>query len=167
MVDAVDLYAVLQRIRPVHELSARAVGHGLAGTELTVPLRAVLERLHIDGPQPVPAIARGLYVTRQGVQALVDRAKDLGLVESRPNPDHRRSHLVALTATGDALFTSVHTAELERLTGLAGPLDSADVTACVRVLDQLVTGLEHLADRPARGATPATSTPETTTRSQP
>lgn len=159
MSHAVDLYAVLQRIRPVHELSARAVAHGLADTGLTVPLRAVLERLHAAGPQPVPAIARALYVTRQGVQALVDRAKELGLVENRPNPDHQRSHLVALTTSGEALFDSVHAAELSRLTELAGALDSADVTACVRVLDHLITGLEQMtAGRDQSSATAATTT---------
>lgn len=144
MTSSDDLYAVLQRIRPVHELSAEAVAVGLAGTEVSVPLRAVLERVHTTGPQTVPAIARSLYVTRQGVQTLVDRAKELGLVEARPNPEHRRSHLISLTEQGQRQFTELHGAELERLAGLAEELDPADVEACVRVLDRLVSGLEEM-----------------------
>lgn len=139
-----DLYAVLRRIRPVHELSARAVGAALEGTSLTVPLRAVLERVHSNGPQTVPAIARSLYVTRQGVQTLVDRAKELGLAQTSPNPEHRRSHLVSLTEEGERQFTDLHDAELERLSGLSQGLDPADVEACVRVLDHLVSGLEQM-----------------------
>lgn len=140
----IALYAVLQRIRPVHELSAKAVADGLAGTDLTVPLRAVLERLHSGGPQTVPTIARSLYVTRQGVQTLVDRARELGLVETRANPEHRRSHLVALTDRGQRAFTTLHEAELARLRPLAQGLAADDIAAAVRVLDHLVTGLEQL-----------------------
>ncbi|WP_114906358.1 MarR family winged helix-turn-helix transcriptional regulator [Ornithinimicrobium murale] len=139
-----ELYAVLQRIRPVHELSARAVGAGLEGSSLTVPLRAVLERLHVEGPQTVPSIARSLYVTRQGVQALVDRAKELGLAQTRPNPEHRRSHLVALTTAGEREFTALHAAELDRLGPLAEGLNSEDIAACVRVLDHVIGGLTRL-----------------------
>lgn len=138
------LYAVLQRIRPVHELSAKVVGAALEGTDLTVPMRAVLERLHVDGPQTVPTIARSLHVTRQGVQTLVDDARELGLVETRPNPSHRRSHLVALTEQGQHRYTCLHEAELERLAPLAQALQPHDVQACVRVLDHLVAGLEHM-----------------------
>lgn len=141
MSPGVRLYDVLRRIRPVHELSARAVSDGLADTDLTVPMRAVLERLHDDGPQPVPAIARSLFVTRQGVQALVDEAKRLGYVETRPNPSHRRSHLIVLTEAGHTAYESVHAAELVRLDRLATDLDPDDVEACVRVLDHLVRGL--------------------------
>ena len=139
-----ELYAVLQRIRPVHELSAKAVANGLSRTDLTVPLRAVLERLHVGGPQTVPSIARSLYVTRQGVQALVDRARELGLVETRANPEHRRSHLVALTDRGEREFVTLHDAELARLTPLAEGLAADDIAAAVRVLDLLVSGLEQL-----------------------
>lgn len=135
------LYDVLRRIRPVHELSARAVTRGLAERDLSMPLRAVLERVHEDGPQPVPAIARSLFVTRQGVQALVDEAKALGYLEARPNPTHRRSHLIGLTPAGRAAYESVHAAELGRLDELAAGLSREDVAACVRVLDHLVRGL--------------------------
>lgn len=144
MTTGADLYAVLQRIRPVHELSTRAVGTALEGTDLTVPLRAVLDRLYVEGPQTVPAIARSLYVTRQGIQSLVDRAKELGLAETRSNPEHRRSHLVALTDEGRRQFTALHDAELDRLSSLADGLTATDLEACIRVLDHLVSGLEQM-----------------------
>lgn len=141
MTSGTHLYDVLRRIRPVHELSDRAVRQGLSGTALSVPLRAVVERVVEDGPQPVPALARALFVTRQGVQTLVDEGKSLGYLETRPNPTHRRSHLIALTAAGRTAYEQVHADELTRLDQLAAALDPADVEACTRVLDHLVRGL--------------------------
>ncbi|MCK0113765.1 MarR family winged helix-turn-helix transcriptional regulator [Ornithinimicrobium sp. F0845] len=126
----------------------------MADTALTVPLRAVLERVHAHGPQTVPAIARSLYVTRQGVQALVDRGRDLGLVETVPNPAHRRSHLVVLTPAGNDLFDTVRADELARLDVVASGLDPVDVAAAVRVLDHLILSLEGL----THPQTPTTST---------
>lgn len=139
-----QLYDVLRRIRPVHELSARAVSDLLVGSDLTLPMRAVLERLYDAGPQTVPAIARSLLVTRQGVQALVDEARRLGHVETRPNPQHRRSHLIELTARGRTSYERLHEREIATLDRIAARLDPLDVQACVRVLDHLVSGLEDI-----------------------
>lgn len=141
MSSGTDLYDVLRRIRPVHELSARAVTEALAGTGITMPMRAVLEQLHDAGPLTVPAIARRLFVTRQGVQVLVDEARRLGHVETRPNPQHRRSHLIALTERGRTAYEQIHTGELRTLDDVAAGLDPAEVAACVRVLDHLITNL--------------------------
>lgn len=149
MTSGAQLYDVLRRIRPVHELSARAVTEALVERDVSMPMRAVLERLHDAGPQTVPAVARWLHVSRQGVQALVDRAKALGYVETRPNPTHRRSHLVALTARGESVFTAIHAGELATLDQLADGLDPGDVDACVRVLDHLVRELDATVQAPS------------------
>lgn len=141
-----ELYEVLRRIRPVHDLAARAVTDAQHGSEVTMPMRAILERLHEVGDQTVPDLARWLSVSRQGVQAVVDEAKRLGHVETRTNPSHRRSHLISLTATGRTTFEELHADELERLTGLARGLRAHDIETCVRVLDHLVAGLDSLAD---------------------
>ena len=135
------IYDVLRRIRPVHELSARAVSAALAGGDITMPIRAVLERLHDVGPQTVPAIARWLFVTRQGVQVVVDEAKRLGYVESQTNPEHRRSHLIALTPNGRTAYEQLHAGELATLDRISAHVDPDDVQACVRVLDHLVREL--------------------------
>lgn len=148
-----ELYDVLRRIRPVHELSARAVADVLTGSDITVPMRAVLERLHDGGPQTVPAIAQTLLVTRQGVQGLVDEARRLGYVESRPNPRHRRSHLIALTERGRSSYERIHSQELTTLDRIGAELDPRDVRACVRVLDHLVGGLATTTSMTTEGST--------------
>lgn len=68
--------------------------------ELSLGMRAILERLAADGPRTVPEMARARRVTRQRVQALVDALKQRGYVKAGPNPAHRRSVVIALTPAG-------------------------------------------------------------------
>ncbi len=140
------LYEVLRHIRPVHQYSARAVEQSLADRELTMAMRAVVEQLHERGPQPVPGIARSLWLSRQAVQRLVDQARAAGYVEQRPNPAHRRSPLIALTDHGRQTFDQLHAEELERLEGLAAEVDPDDIEACLRVLAHLTRSLRSSAD---------------------
>lgn len=141
-------YDILRRIRPIHDLSAKAVTQTLADHDLTVPMRAVLERVHDAGPQTVPDIARWFSVARQGVQTLVDEMKRLGYLTAQPNPTHKRSHLITLTDEGRLAFESLHRQELASLEQLASGLDREDVATCVRVLDHLVAGLVELTNSP-------------------
>ena len=55
-------------------------------------------------PMPVPQISRRLGLRRQSVQRTVNVLKGLGIVELRPNPAHKRAHLVKLTKKGQALM---------------------------------------------------------------
>lgn len=109
-----------------------------------MPVRAVIERVHDEGPQTVPQIARSLWITRQGVQRLVDEGKELGYLESRPNPEHKRSHLIAVTESGRQVYQSLHDDELARLDRIAANLDTDDIDTCARVLAHLVQGLDGL-----------------------
>lgn len=139
-----ELYEVFRHIRPVQQLSARVVTAGLANRDVSMPVRAVIEHVHHAGPQTVPQIARALWITRQGVQRLVDESKALGYLEARPNPEHKRSHLIAITEAGRAVYDSLHDEELTRLNGIAAGLDADDINACVRVLAHLVHELGAL-----------------------
>lgn len=139
-----ELYEVFRHIRPVHQLSARVVAAGLAHRDVSMPVRAVIEHVHDAGPRTVPQIARALWITRQGVQRLVDEGKELGYLEARPNPEHKRSHLIAATEAGRAVYASLHDEELTRLDRIAAGLDAGDINACVRVLAHLVHELGAL-----------------------
>lgn len=140
------LYDVLRLVRPLHQHSAAAVELALADSDLSMPMRAIIERVHDDGPQTVPQIARALFITRQGVQRFVDEAKALGYLETRPNPEHRRSHLIAVTHAGRTAYEELHSAELARLDGFAADLDPQDIEACVRVLAHLTARVRALVD---------------------
>ena len=142
---AEELYEAIRLIRPIHQLSAQVVTEQLAGHALTMPMRAVLEVLHFGGPQTVPQLGRALWITRQGIQRIVDDAKQLGYVEARTNPGHKRSHLIALTEKGSATYRDVHDAELARIDRMAAPLSTEDLGATLRVLTHVVVELQALA----------------------
>jgi DNA-binding MarR family transcriptional regulator len=143
--EAEQLYAVLRYVRPLHLVAARAVTHALAGEHVTMGVRAVLEVLSGQGAQPVPAIGRALSMPRQVVQRLCDQALELGLVDTAPNPAHRRSRLITLTDAGRAAFERLHAVELRNLGEIAADLTPDDVAATLRVLDALTTGLVRFA----------------------
>jgi DNA-binding MarR family transcriptional regulator len=56
------------------------------------------------GPCTVPAIARRLGLTRQGVQRVVGDLLAARLLQAAPNPDHARSPLLALTNRGQLVI---------------------------------------------------------------
>lgn len=149
MSDPQALYDVLRYIRPIHQCSARLVTDSLAGGEVTMPMRAVLERVFDDGPQTVPQLARSLWLTRQAVQRIVDEALAAGYVDLRVNPAHRRSRLVGLTPAGRTVYTQLHDAELARLRPIAGELSAAEIGSCVRVLAHLSASLRGLLEETA------------------
>lgn len=142
---AQELYEAIRLIRPIYQLSAHVVTEQLVGPALTMPMRAVLEVLHFGGPQTVPQLGRALWITRQGIQRIVNEAKQLGYVETRANPGHKRSHLIALTEKGAATYRDVHDAELARIDQMAGPLGLEDLKATLRVLAHVVNELQAMA----------------------
>lgn len=92
----------------------------------------------------VSRIARHLGLKRQSVQRTVDRLAEQGIVELRPNLDHLRAGLVALSPEGRHILAALESrqqawlgrclrgltrAELERLAhslaGLAGRVEAA------------------------------------------
>ncbi len=56
------------------------------------------------GPCTVPAVARRLGLTRQGVQRVADDLLAARLLQASPNPDHVRSPLLTLTNQGQLVL---------------------------------------------------------------
>ncbi|MCG8592181.1 MAG: MarR family transcriptional regulator [Proteobacteria bacterium] len=99
-------------------LQAAASGRG-AG-ELTAGQVSMLRSLAREGPQTVPAIARARPVARQPVQRMADELAARGLVAFEPNPQHRRSRLVALTPAGRKLYARIERAQRAAASRIAG-----------------------------------------------
>lgn len=148
-----QLYEILRHVRPLHQWSAKSVAETVAERGMTVAMRAVIEQVHEAGPQPVPQIARSLWLARQAVQRVVDEAVDQGLLWLGANPAHRRSRLVELTDDGRRAFQEVHRNELEVLAEVAAELDPADIDAAVRVVGTLTRAVRENAEQaePGRG----------------
>ncbi|MFW6092276.1 MAG: MarR family winged helix-turn-helix transcriptional regulator [Actinomycetota bacterium] len=79
-----------------------------------------------EQPFTVPAVARRLGLTRQGVQRVVHDLVDAGLARLEPNPDHARSPLVSLAPDGRRVLADLFARSEESRREL---LDRAGVTA--------------------------------------
>ncbi|MEU6526257.1 MarR family winged helix-turn-helix transcriptional regulator [Streptomyces sp. NPDC046924] len=137
---------VFDLIGPLYRRVQRAVEQGAQGTRsaqgeqaLSVGVRAVLDLLHKHGPMTVPQMGRAQAISRQFVQRMVNDAVARDLVESIPNPAHRRSSLIRLTEEGRAAIAAVVAREHAVLREVGGDLTDADVRTCVRVLAQMLT----------------------------
>jgi DNA-binding MarR family transcriptional regulator len=103
-------------------------------SEITLPMRAVLELLLLEGAAPVPAMARARNVSRQHIQQQVDALVDKGLVERRGNPAHRRSPLIALSDKGRARIQTMRGEELDALARLQSGVSDDAVSEAAQVL---------------------------------
>lgn len=54
----------------------------------------------LDEPRTLAEIGRRMGMSRQGVRRVADLLVERGLAEYRPNPAHRRAHLMACTEAG-------------------------------------------------------------------
>jgi DNA-binding MarR family transcriptional regulator len=117
------LYAVFREVRTCFNL-LKSLAEDLHGdTGVTPAMRAVMETLASSGPQTVPEIARLKGVSRQHIQVIVNALVDLALVETRPNPAHRKSQVVSLTEDGTKTFEGLARREEGPLAALASELD--------------------------------------------
>jgi DNA-binding MarR family transcriptional regulator len=140
------LTEVYDLVGPLYRRAQRSVEQGLEADGLSVGVRAVLTLLHRNGPMTVPQMGRAQAISRQFVQRMVNDAAALGLVESVPNPAHRRSAGSATTGRGEETIAAVLDREHRLLREVGGGLSDADVAACLRVLGAMLTALDHVDD---------------------
>lgn len=116
-----------------------------AGSGISPVGRAILELIEVAGPQTVPAIARRRKTSRQNIQVQVDALEAAGLVEMHPNPGHKRSLLVALSAEGRARFREIRAREAALLGRLAAELEGEDLRRAAAAIRAFSAALARLA----------------------
>jgi DNA-binding MarR family transcriptional regulator len=117
-----------------------------AGEGLTSARWQVLGALALAGrPLTVPQIARRMGLTRQSVQASVNRLLGDALVETAENPDHRRSPLIRLTDRGSVRYAAVQRRQAEWINELAAGMQVSELATAARVLRQLGNKLDTIA----------------------
>src|SRR5712691_9231039 len=123
----------------------RTAGNQLAAEEgLTAARWQVLGAVALAGrPLTVPQIARRMGLTRQAVQASVNRLLAEALVETDENLDHRRSPLIRLTELGAKKYTAVDRRQIRWINELAAELKISDLAAAARLLHDLSDRLEN------------------------
>ena len=138
------IYVLIRAIRACFHLM------GNVGDELhrhygvTTSMRAVMESLYEGGPQTVPQVARSKSVTRQHIQSLVDQLLEVGLAAAVPNPDHKRSPLIELTAKGHRSFEDMQRREQGLLIQLSAGLPAQDLMLTVETIQRLNEQLQQL-----------------------
>lgn len=140
------LYDLVWTSRPLMQAAEACVEKGLAGTDLTVRMRAVLEILLSHGDLPVPDIAAKLEIQRQYVQVMVNETLASGFTVQRPNPRHKRSPLLALTGQGRALIDDILQKEMALMTHIAADFTDDDIATALRVVQAVTAKLKQITD---------------------
>lgn len=138
------------RLRQSVVLSGRSVGS--AENE-------VLQFLQQQGPISVPNLARERHTTRQNIQVLANRLSSEGLIEFSPNPAHKRSRLLHLSAAARALCEHAKGKQSELLNRLCSGLSADEITRATALLRSIGLNLQNSVTskrtKPAPVATPS------------
>jgi len=123
-----------------HRLTARADAlHGPRG--VTTGIRALILLLEQAGPLTMSEIAAARSVSRQFIQRLCQSLAAGGWIETRPNPRHRRSPLIALSEKGKAEAGRIRALEAPLLAQLAAEVPAQDLARAADVLARLAERL--------------------------
>ncbi|MET9296450.1 MarR family transcriptional regulator [Streptomyces sp. NPDC003077] len=132
------LTEVFDLVGPLYRRTHRKVEQDMSAEGLSAGVRAVLSLLREHGPLTVPQMGRAQALSRQFLQRMVNDAAARGLVQSVPNPAHKRSSLIRLTEQGQAAITAVIDRERAVLRQAGGDLTETEIDACLRVLSRLL-----------------------------
>ena len=98
---------------------------------------------YADRPESVAWHARTMGVHRQGVQRIVNELEKEGIVEFKPNPHHKRAHLVVLTSEGQKLFEAALELQTPWVNALADGLTAEKIANARSVVGQITSRLEN------------------------
>jgi DNA-binding MarR family transcriptional regulator len=115
----------------------------IAGLGLTSARWQVLGAVHFaPSPQPVSWLARSMGLNRQGVQRIVNELEAEGFLEFRPNPHHRRAHLVVMTKRGQTAYAAAERRQIPWVNALAKGLRADDIAAALALVTAVRERLE-------------------------
>jgi len=95
-----------------------------------------------ERPLTVPQIARRMGLTRQAVQASVNRLLGEALVEAAGNPDHRRSPIIRMTELGGRTYAAIQQRQVTWINELAAGFKRAELATTARVLEEMSNRLD-------------------------
>lgn len=116
-----------------------AWGDGFAAPDgLTSARWQMLGALALAGqPLTAPQVAASMGVSRQGALKQLNLLVQDGLIEARPNPQHKRSPLFALTARGQSTYGAVDKRWKQHASQAAAAFSAEDLAATAKVLAAL------------------------------
>jgi DNA-binding MarR family transcriptional regulator len=122
----------------------RALGRRTGFVSARGGVWGLLRSLKMEGPQTVPALARTRPVSRQHIQTLADAMAADGLIAFKPNPAHKRSPLMTLTAKGDQVYEALAKKLAALSDDLAAGMDARKIAAAGEALGQLAAKLDSM-----------------------
>jgi DNA-binding MarR family transcriptional regulator len=142
--DGEDLHALF---REVFALQAALAGemdaiHERAG--LGTPQAKVMDALMRHGATTVPEVAVDQGVSRQFVQMVCNGLEAQGVVAFSENPRHRRSKLVAMTASGRKVLVCFRRAEAKLIANALRRFDAVEVAAATALLRCIRSRMERI-----------------------
>jgi DNA-binding MarR family transcriptional regulator len=87
---------------------------------------ATLARLNELGPTSQNCLGDAVGMPRANIHAMVERLRAKGLVETSPDPDDSRRHIVALTPEGLDLVETLAPLDLQSTEDALAPLSAAE-----------------------------------------
>jgi DNA-binding MarR family transcriptional regulator len=122
----------------------RKSGDAVAKTEGQTQARWQLLSVISDDATSVARAARRLGVSRQGVQRIANNLVDDGLAQWHPNPDHRASPLLGLTAAGRRTLAAITARSVAAHRGLTSDIEIADLQVARKVLQRLTAAVRQI-----------------------
>ena len=117
--------------------------HATEGSGLNAMQNAVLTAVaESRSPPTVPKIGRSLGHPRQVIQRAVNVLLDEELIETVPNPDHKRAPLLQTTAAGRKIKNEMDARAIEAADRLLTALDVAKCEQLTVELHELRSGIE-------------------------
>jgi DNA-binding MarR family transcriptional regulator len=124
-----------------------------AGDRLVAPLGLSSARWQVlgavatvEGAATIPAVAALMGLTRQAVLKQVNQLVSDGLIETRDNPAHRRSAVLALTRRGTRLLAAATAKQRRWVRALAREARTPDLHCTLELLTSLTEALERERD---------------------
>ena len=111
---------------------AELIGDGLTPTRF-----AALAKLFELGPLSQNELGRQTAMDVATIKGVVDRLRDRDLVHTRPDPQDRRRHLVALTEVGAEMARRAFPRALEITEKTLAPLDAEERRALLALLRKM------------------------------
>jgi DNA-binding MarR family transcriptional regulator len=108
-----------------------------AGTDLSPSMTAALATVARHGPITPSELAARERIQRPTATRVLARLEEMGLIQRTPDPQDRRSSLVAATATADALLDELRTRKTAFLAERLETLDPDERATLDRAADIL------------------------------
>ena len=124
-----------------HRLNA--VGRTMGATSSRGGVWGLMKSLQQEGPQTIAGLARSRPVSRQHIRQLAQDLISEGWIESVPNPEHKRSFLLQLTAGGKETLKTMDAQIDSTLSDLLQGLESESLETTLHTLSLLADRLQQ------------------------